>query len=195
MPLDLLPALMLSIVLVGYSPGPANLFALSMVLRHGRAGALQMWLGLLAGYSCAAAICVVAVHFAGLAFGSWIGHIRYLGAAYLLWMAYGVYAARGQASARHGTCSFWSGFVVQMTNAKMLLFEMTVYSSFVLPYSDRLADLFVVAALLTLAGPGGNLAWLLAGSFLQGLFARHRRTADVLTACCLAACALWIALA
>ena len=45
-----------------------------------------------------------------------------------------------------------------LTNAKMLLFELTVFSTFVLPYSSRLVDLSEAAAWLTLAGPGGNLA-------------------------------------
>lgn len=136
MPLSSLPALLLSIFLVGYSPGPANVFALAMVVRYGRRAALRMWLGLFAGYASAALICVLLVHFLGVAFGEWIGILKYIGAAYLLWLA--------------------------------------------------------VAALLSLAGPGANLAWLLAGSFLRRCFLRYRSVTDCILAILLAGCALWV---
>ena len=95
-------------------------------------------------------------------------------------------------SEQDSACSFVGGMIVQMTNAKMLLFELTAFSTFVLPYSNRLADLFEVAAWLTLAGPGGNLAWLLAGSYLRGFFAQYGRLVDILSAIALILCAIWI---
>ena len=59
---------------------------------------------------------------------------------------------------------------MQMTNAKIILFDLTVYSSFVLPYSSRFIDLLPVAALLLIAGPGANMVWLLAGNLLRPHF-------------------------
>ena len=63
-----------------------------------------------------------------------------------------------------------------------------------LPHSERLLDLFAIAALLALAGPGANLAWLLAGSYLRRLFMRHLAATNTVLALLLAACALWIAI-
>lgn len=194
MPPSLLPALLLSILLVGYSPGPANVFAFAMVLRYGRREALRMWVGLLAGFSCAAVLCVLAMHFFGLAFGAYVVYLKYVGAAYLLWLAVRLCPSHGAADAERRGCTFWNGFVVQFTNAKIILYELTVYATFVLPYSDRLADFLAVAALLSLAGPGANLAWLLAGSFLRKFFLRYRRVADGVMALLLGGCALWILL-
>ena len=194
MPLTHLPALLLSILLVGYSPGPANVFALAMVLRHGRREALRMWVGLLAGFSCAATICVFVMHFFGRTFGVFVVYLKYAGAAYLLWLAARIYLSRGAPRQENRDCTFWSGFVVQFTNAKIILYELTVYATFVLPHSDRLVDFLAVAALLSLAGPGANLAWLLAGSFLRRLFVRHPRTVDGVMAVLLGGCALWILL-
>jgi cysteine/O-acetylserine efflux protein len=187
-------ALLLSILLVGYSPGPANLFALAVVLRDGRRAALRTWLGLLAGYTCAATICVLAVRFFGLAFGAYVPYLRYVGAAYLLYLAYRTYRTRGQPAASDRAGSFRDGFIVQFTNAKIILYELSVYATFVLPHSDRLRDLFTTAALLALAGPGANLAWLLAGSYLRRLFVRHLAATNTILAILLAVCALWIAI-
>ena len=189
-----IPAILLSILLVGYSPGPANLFALAVVLRDGRRAALRTWLGLLAGYSCAATICVLVVHFFGLAFGAYVPYLRYAGAAYLLYLAYRTYRARKQPATADRAGSFRDGFIVQFTNAKIILYELSVYATFVLPHSERLLDLFAIAALLALAGPGANLAWLLAGSYLRRLFMRHPAATNTVLALLLAACALWIAI-
>ena len=49
MPLELLPSLLLSLLAVGYTPGPANIYSLSCVLTHGRAKAMRSWVGLLCG--------------------------------------------------------------------------------------------------------------------------------------------------
>ena len=192
MPHSLLPTLLLQILVIGYTPGPANIYSLAMSLRHGRRESLRMWLGLLAGFSIAACIMAILTHLLGIAIGEYVSYLKYAGAAYLVYLAYKICKRNGQMSGRDSECSFWGGMIVQLTNAKMLLFELTAFSTFVLPHSNRLADLLEVAAWLTLAGPGGNLAWLLAGSYLRGFFAQYGRLVDALSAIALILCALWI---
>ena len=192
MPYSLLPTLLLQILVIGYTPGPANIYSLAMSLRHGRRESLRMWLGLLAGFSIAACVMAVLTHLLGIAIGEYVSYLKYAGAAYLVCLAYKIYKRNGQMSERDSEGSFWGGMIVQMTNAKMLLFELAAFSTFVLPYSNRLADLLEVSAWLALAGPGGNLAWLLAGSYLRGFFAQYGRQVDVLSAIALILCALWI---
>ena len=192
MPYSLLPTLLLQILVVGYTPGPANIYSLAVSLRHGHREALRVWLGLLTGFCIAAFAMVVLTYLVGMAVGEYVSFLRYVGAAYLAYLAYKIYNRRGMVGERGAECSFWGGVMVQLTNAKMLLFELTVFSSFVLPYSDSLADLLEVAVWLVLAGPGGNLAWLLAGGSLRGLFAQHGRLIDVFSAIVLILCALWI---
>ena len=192
MPYSLLPTLLLQILVIGYTPGPANIYSLAMSLRHGRRESLRMWLGLLTGFSIAACVMAVLTHLIGIAIGAYVSYLKYAGAAYLVCLAYKIYKRNGQMSERDSEGSFWGGMIVQMTNAKMLLFELAAFSTFVLPYSNRLADLLEVSAWLALAGPGGNLAWLLAGSYLRGFFAQYGRQVDVLSAITLILCALWI---
>lgn len=79
-----------------------------------------------------------------------------------------------------------------MTNAKMILFDLTVFSTFVLPYSDRFADLLLMIPFLMIAGPGGNIVWLLAGSFLKPHLEKHQRAVDTVMALALAACTIRI---
>ena len=112
-----------------------------------------MWLGLLVGFTIAALILTLATHCIGEAMGQYVKYIKYAGAAYILYLAWKTYSASGEQQRSTRGCSFLSGMVVQLTNAKILLFELMVFSTFVLPYSDSLTDLLSVAVLLELAGP------------------------------------------
>ena len=82
--------------------------------------------------------------------------------------------------------------IVQLTNAKMLLFDLTIFSMFVLPYSNSLVDLLIVGYILTLAGPTANLVWLLAGAWMRKWFVRYKRKTDIIMSVLLALCAIAI---
>ena len=77
----------------------------------------------------------------------------------------------------------------------MLLFDLTAFSTFVLPYSNELADLLAVGAWLLIAGPGANLLWLAAGSCLRRFFTDYQQQAAHISSITLALCAVYIALA
>lgn len=192
MPCSLLPTLLLQILVVGYTPGPANIYSLAMSLRHGRKQSMVMWLGLLTGFLIAVTLMAVLTHFIGMAFGEYVGFLKYVGAAYIVYLAYRIWCSNRQGNEKQGDCTFVSGMLVQMTNAKMLLFDLTAFSTFVLPYSNRLVDLLEVGVWLVLAGPGGNLVWLLAGSYLRQFFTKYGRQVDVVSAMALVLCALYI---
>ena len=96
-----------------------------------------------------------------------VPYLRYLAAAYIIYLSWKTYRA-GISSEGDTQPTFASGFVVQLTNAKIILFDLSCYSAFVLPYSQRFPDLLPVTALLILAGlplpPVGRslFLWLLA---------------------------------
>lgn len=192
MPFALFPTFLLQMLIVGYTPGPANIYSLAISLRHGRRTSLVMWLGLLTGFCLAVSIMAVLTYLIGLSIGTYVSYLRYAGAAYLVYLAYKIYNRSVKADENNADCTFLNGMLVQLTNAKMLLFDLSAFSTFVLPYSNRLADLLEVSAWLILAGPGGNLVWLLAGSFLRRFFTDYGRLIDVVSAIALIGCAVWI---
>lgn len=194
MPLSLLPSLLFAILVVGYSPGPANLYSLACCLKFGRRKALKMWRGLLTGFSIAVVVMALLTHLLGEIMGSYVGYLKYLGAAYILWLAWKMWRYSGQNNPDAQECSFTSGLVMQLTNAKMLLFDLTAFSVYVLPYSDKLYDLLIVAVLLLLAGPGANFAWLYAGAYLRRFFGRYQKQVDVVMSVMLLLCAIYICL-
>lgn len=189
MPIEQLPALLLAILAVGYTPGPANIYAMSCSLRYGCRASMRMWCGLLCGFLTAALLAAAAAHIAGMAFREYVPYLRYLAAAYIIYLAWKTYRA-GISSEGDTQPTFASGFVVQLTNAKIILFDLSCYSAFVLPYSQRFLDLLPVTALLILAGPGANLVWLLAGGAIKPFVYRYAKTVSAVMAVALLLCAV-----
>lgn len=189
MPIEQLPALLIAILAVGYTPGPANVYAMSCSLRYGCRASMRMWCGLLCGFLTAALLAAAAAHLAGMAFREYVPYLRYLAAAYIIYLAWKTYRA-GISSEGDTQPTFASGFVVQLTNAKIILFDLSCYSAFVLPYSQRFLDLLPVIALLILAGPGANLVWLLAGGAIKPFVYRYAKTVSAVMAVALLLCAV-----
>ena len=189
MPIEQLPALLLAILAVGYTPGPANIYAMSCSLRYGCRASMRMWCGLLCGFLTAALLAAAAAHLAGMAFREYVPYLRYLAAAYIIYLAWKTYRA-GISSEGDTQPTFASGFVVQLTNAKIILFDLSCYSAFVLPYSQRFLDLLPVLALLILAGPVANLVWLLAGGAIKPFVYRYAKTVSAVMAVALLLCAV-----
>lgn len=191
MPIELLTSLLLTIFAVGYTPGPANIYALSCSLIHGRKNSMKAWFGMLCGFSINAIVAAILMHYVGIIIQDYIKWIKYLGVAYILYLAWKTYKA-SISDKKESKPSFKDGFIVQLTNAKMILFILTVYSSFVLPYSNELKDLLSVGALLLIAGPGANLLWIIAGGFLKPFVTKYQKAVDIVLSLALVGAALMI---
>lgn len=194
MPFYLLPSLLIQIFAVGYTPGPANLYALSCSMRFGRRAALKMWAGLACGFTVAAIAVAIAVHILEETLGDYVIWLKYLGAAYILYLAVRMIWDSGLNENTYKPCTFWNGFIVQLTNVKMILFDISVYSTFVLPYSDSLLDLIAMIPFLLIAGPGANFVWLAAGRVLHQVLKKYRKTVNLVLGLALAFCAVLILL-
>ncbi|MGM9743407.1 MAG: hypothetical protein ACI3ZC_10140 [Candidatus Cryptobacteroides sp.] len=64
---------------MGYTPGPANIYAFGCAMEYGRKAAFRMWTGMLAGFTTAVLAMAVLTHLLGDECGSLIGgtgHIK-----------------------------------------------------------------------------------------------------------------------
>lgn len=147
--------------LAGGSPGPATLSIAGTAMGRGRSYGLAMSFGILAGsaaWGLAAALGVSAIMLSN----AWLFEvIRYIGAAYLLFLAIkamrsamtpGKAGQERQISGSH-LAVFTKGTLIHLTNPKAILSWGAVYA-LVLPVGASTADLLAV------------FAWLYAGSIL-----------------------------
>lgn len=190
-------------LVLGFTPGPDNLFVLVQSAAQGRRAGLSVVLGLCAGLVChtlAVALGLAAVLAASpLAFGA----IRLLGALYLLWLAWqavnapldeGVDAIDTVHSPRR---LMLRGVLMNLGNPKIALFFLALLPQFVAPQGPPmpiqilwLGGTFIVATLISF----GAIAWLaatFAGRLRRSVAAR--RWLNRLSAVVFAALALRLA--
>lgn len=191
MPMSLIPSFLLYCYVGAITPGPANLCSLSAALRYGKGPALGQWRGLFAGFAVVSLGSVLVTYLLGTVMDRYVGALAWVGAAYLLWMAWHTLrSAGGELETDPAAPSFRNGLLVQLTNVKIMVYCLVAMSSFVLPYSNSFWSLLAVGLFLPFTGPVANLVWLFAGASLQKLFASHRRMVDVGMAIALAVCAV-----
>ena len=191
MHVSLLPSFLLYCFVGGITPGPANLCSLSAALRYGRGPALRQWRGLFSGFFTVSMLAVLATWLLGSALDQYVGALTWIGAAYILWMAWHMLRSSGaDADDDPAAPSFRTGYFLQLANVKVIVFCMTALAGYVLPYTRSFWALLVVGLFLPFTGPVANLVWLFAGASLQKLFARHRRAVDAVMAAALALCAV-----
>lgn len=190
MPISLIPSFLIYCFVGAITPGPANLCSLGAALRYGRGPALRQWRGLFCGFFLDSMGAVAVTWLLGAALDRYVGALSWIGAAYLLWMAWHMLRPGGADPDRDPAApTFLTGLLVNLTNVKVIIFCIAALSGYVLPYNSSIWALLAVGLFLPFTGPVCNLVWLFAGASLQKLFARHRRTVDAAMALSLALCA------
>jgi threonine/homoserine/homoserine lactone efflux protein len=191
-------------LLLCYSPGPDNVFVLMQSAAHGRRAGLLVVLGLCTGlvvHTAALALGLAAV-FAASAVAFTV--VKFVGAAYLLYLAWGAWrapvSAAGDGPAMPALSPlklYGRGVLMNITNPKGRLFFMALLPQFVQPAQGPVAlqllalgGIFIVATLLAF----GSIAWL-AGFFAQVLrgSARAQRGLNRVSALVFAGLALRLA--
>ena len=191
MPLSLVPSFLIYCYIGAITPGPANLCSFATAMRYGKGAALRQWRGLFVGYFLVSMAAVVVTYFLGVTLDRYVGLLSWVGAAYLLWLAWHTLRSSagpdGQAPDAPG---FLTGLFAQLTNVKVILYCLVAMSSYVLPYTRSFWALLAVGLFMPFTGPIANLVWLFAGAALQKLFSRYPKAVDRICAAALALCAV-----
>ena len=138
---------------------------------------------------------VLITYFLGTMLNQYVGLLSWVGAAYLLWMAWHTLrSSSGPEGSAPEAPGFWSGLLVNLTNVKVMIFCLMALASFVLPHAKSFWPLLAAGLFLPFTGPLANLVWLFAGAALQKLFADHRKAVDIGCAAALALCAVSLVL-
>lgn len=199
MPLQLIPSFLFFCFVQSITPGPANLASLAVALNEGREAALRQWRGIFVGFTIVSLSSGLITFFLGNILGEAVGVLSWVGSAYLLYLAWHLISpllSTKKASREEATVpstrktGFFSGLFVQLTNVKIMVYCMTVLSSFVLPYTNSFLSLLLMGLFLPFTGPMCNLVWLFAGVRLQGIFEKHRVVINILMALSLVYCAV-----
>ena len=195
---SILPFLYYSFV-AGITPGPANICSLSTAIRKGRKAALLQWRGLFLGYMTVSILSAFLAWLIGTAFQKYIRLFTFVGAAYILYLAFHVLTDKEDPSKECVTSSkkkklqdgtFLFGFLLQLTNVKGIIFCLSALTGYILPYRSDLPSLLTVGFLLPFTGPICNLVWLFSGVRLSHFYTDHRKSINMIMALSLFLCAV-----
>ncbi|MCR5763100.1 MAG: LysE family transporter [Treponema sp.] len=191
MPATIIPSFLLYCFSCTITPGPANITSLAAALQYGKKAALQQWAGIITGFLIISLASVLLTYFLGTAFSRHVSKLSFVGAIYLIYLSVQMLRMNySQVKDRDlAKPSFLSGFIIEMSNVKVVIFCMTCLSAYALPYRQDFLSLLAVGALLIFTAPMANLIWIFTGSLLQKFFARYQRTVNATMALALAACA------
>jgi len=192
MPASLIPSFLLYCFVGAITPGPANLCSLSAALRYGKKAALRQWRGLFCGFAVVSLLSALITWLLGTALNRYVSMLSWIGAAYILWLAWQTLGDSGHAADGSNPAApcFRTGLLLQLTNVKVMIYCLSILAVYVLPYSGSFHALLAMAIFLPFTGPIANLVWLFAGAGLQKVFANHRKAVNLVMAISLTACAV-----
>ena len=178
-------------VITAATPGPNNIMSMSNAGRLGFRRALPFNLGIWAGFTLVMVLCTLFC----TALSALIPAIRLpmlvLGAAYMLYLAWGTFRSSDVIQEDHAREGFRSGLLLQFINPKIYLYGIMSMEAYILPYySGQPAVLLFFALLLAFIGFVFTLAWAVFGSVFRLLFSRHARTVNTIMALLLVYCAV-----
>lgn len=191
MPISLIPPFLFYCVVSGITPGPANLCSLSASMNYGKKAALGQWRGLFIGYAVVSICSVFIAFFPDNIMNKFIFAFSIIGAAYILYLAIHIlFISKNQPEQiRKTNCNFWSGFLLQVTNVKVIIFCLTALTSYVIPYTKSFWILLLIGFCLPFTGPITNLAWIYAGVWLKKTFFNYDKILNIMMAVSLLFCA------
>ena len=178
-------------VITAATPGPNNIMSMSNAGRLGFRRALPFNFGIWVGFTLVMALCTLFC----TALSALIPAIRLpmlvLGAAYMLYLAWGTFRSSDVIQEDHAREGFRSGLLLQFINPKIYLYGIMSMEAYILPYySGQPAVLLFFALLLAFIGFVFTLAWAAFGSVFRLLFSRHARTVNTIMALLLVYCAV-----
>lgn len=132
--------------------------------------------------------------------GVWFDVLRYVGAAYLVWMGIKLFMSKGDLAvaterARPQGSFFLQGFVVIMSNPKMLVLFGALIPPFI-PQGGNVEKYTLMLGLLfaAIAVTGDTAYALLAGRAGAWLSQKRIRGIEIISGCCLVGGAAWMVL-
>ena len=181
-------------------PGPTVTVIVANSLRHGHRAGLMNVLGTQAGFVIWLAIATLGLGAAIQVMGLWFDVLRYAGAAYLVWLAIKLFRSRGDLAvavdrARPYGSFFLQGFIVIISNPKMLVLFGAMIPPFITPGGDPMLQILLLGfTFMAIAAAGDCCYAVLAGKARDWLSHSRIRSLEIISGCFLLGGGLWMAL-
>ncbi|MEY8427628.1 LysE family transporter [Lachnospiraceae bacterium 46-15] len=171
-----------------FTPGPGNILALNTVTNYGWKKGTPLFLGIFSGYYVVQMLCALFVYGMSTLLPDVLGVMKYVGAAYILWLAIHIAFGHPDEDGGERAASFWKGFMLQFVNVKIYLFGITALTGYVTNYNTSLSVLVFFELVIATIGTVATSAWIGIGLAIQKIYLRHYRLINIVLAVTLLEC-------
>ena len=132
---------------------------------------------------------------------AWLGELvpqivpvaKYVGAAYILYLAYRTLMRSPGAKKEDGPSgkplSYVNGFLLQFLNVHILMLGIAAYSGYILPHGYAVPAVLCFSVIMAACAATGNLIWATLGALLYPLYNRYYKFVNAVMALLLLWCA------
>ena len=163
-----------------FTPGPNNLMAMSNGLHTGFRRTIKFLGGVFAGFIVVMLICA----FANFAFMTLLPSLHIwlnlFGAGYMIYLAIHVMRSKShEQEENEGLNTFKAGFAMQLINPKLILYGITVFSNFIIPFYRSISTLILFSLILAVIGLIATSCWAYFGVMFRTFFAKYDRVINL----------------
>ena len=169
MPMAVLSNFLIYCVINAFTPGPGNILALNTVTNYGYKKGKPLFFGIFAGYYVV---------------------MKYIGAAYILWLAIHIAFSKPSTENAEQSASFLKGFMLQFVNVKIYMFGVTALTGYVVGYMSSFPALLFFELVIATIGTIATCTWTGLGVLIQKFYLRHFRVINIILALTLLEC-IW----
>ncbi|WP_027703172.1 LysE family transporter [Metaclostridioides mangenotii] len=167
-------------VITALSPGPNNILALNATGSAGIKKSKNILLGIYTGFTCIMVICGIFSSALLIFLPNIMNYMKYIGAVYIFWLAYHVAFSKPIETNSQADCqSFSKGFILQFANVKIILWGITAFTGFIMPYYQSPLVICAFVMILSLIGNGATHIWAVAGSMLGSFLRKYWKISNI----------------
>jgi cysteine/O-acetylserine efflux protein len=156
------------VIVTTYTPGPNNISSASMGVLHGYRRTLSYILGIFTGFFLIMLVCGLVSTLLLRILPSFEVVLRIVGAVYILWLAYHTLKTSYNFQAKdQSALKFWNGLLLQLFNPKVILYGLTIFSTFLAFTAKQPAILILFALFLASNSFASTSLWALFGSVIR----------------------------
>lgn len=180
------------VIITTFTPGPNNIMAMSNASRYGFKNSIRFNAGVFFGFL----IVMVLSSFLSVTLYNLIPSIKpvmtLIGALYILWLAWKIYKSKSHSEdkSQNPTNTFIAGLLLQFVNVKVIIYCITIASTFIVPYYKSIFALSLFSILLSFVSFLSTCSWSLFGSVFQKFLVKNERTMNIIMALLLVYCAI-----
>lgn len=188
MPFNILISFLIYCVINAFTPGPGNILALNTVANYGWKKGRPLFFGIFVGYYSVQIICALIVYGVSTFLPSVLGIMKYIGAAYILWLAIHIAISKPEIGSSDKSASFMKGFMLQFVNVKIYLFGITALTGYITDYSTAFGILLLFELFIATIGSVATLTWIGMGMLIQSFYIKHFRIINIILSLSLLEC-------